>query len=122
VTDKARNVVILRGGPFDGASLAIEHAEHNVTEVIFRVTDYFPTSPREFLYRSHTLENLSVDSVAKTLQTGVREWTFRSAEQSQMMERIQAQDRDIKRLDGEVNRLLAELERLKARLARKRKS
>jgi hypothetical protein len=121
-TQEIRDVVVLRGGPFDGATLEVDHADHAVNEIIFRTTEYFPASPREFVYRSHGLEVLQPEAMAKTYVTRVREWPFRSQEQSQVMERLQAQDKEIKRLSGYLSELVEENKRLKARLARKRKS
>jgi DNA-binding response OmpR family regulator len=119
--EKSKDVVVLKGGPFDGAAFEIDHASHAVTEIVFRSTEYFPGNPREIVYRSQALEALAPEAIVKAVETGVRQWVFRPREQTEVMARLQAQDRDIKRLDGEVNRLLAELERVKKKTQRKRK-
>jgi hypothetical protein len=113
-------VIALKGGPFDGCFLDADLVSHSVTEIIFRTTDYFPAQPKEIVYRSCGAEMLSLDSILKTAETRVSELPFRPQEQSQVMERLQAQDRDIKRLVGEVSELVEENKRLKARLARKK--
>lgn len=113
-----KTIAVLVGGPFDGVTLEPAPAGE-VEEIILRTTSYFPSKPRDAVYRFDAVACLNLPRLIRGFIAGTRMLIYNHTGESALMKRIRALDVSTAQRSNEVNKLVADVQRLQVAVQKK---